>query len=819
MNLFKKFTQIQAKIHAFYKGVNLLKKPTFSFKFTLKNSLKLAFFLSLFCLFLSIIFVYLSFSVSALQQGFESRYSKVLLDRNKEILSAFINEKEQWHLRADFVPKRLEIAVIEYEDRHFNSHFGVDFLALMRAFFKNFTALKKSGASTISMQVIKLYEQNERTYLNKFSEIIKALKLENTLSKDEILRLYLNNAPYGGNLIGFSSAILFYFDKNPLNLSWSEAALLAVLPNAPGLMNLEKNKHRLKAKRDKLLHRLFERGHFDKISLNLALAEPLPSFKPRRNLAPHLALRLLKDKQRQVISSINKEIQAKFEQKAREFSLKLKRQGIANLAILLADTKSGEVLSYLGSQDFYDDENLGQVNGVVAKRSVGSTLKPFLFALAMDEGLISSQSLMLDVPTFFSSFNPQNANKKYHGLIRAKEALQRSLNVPFVSLLQSYGYERFFYELKDFVGFEDEDYARYGLSLILGTKEMSLEDLTRLYLSLANYGEIKELSYLHNENLAENSSLNSSENVNLTSNLAENLDKSVNLNLNSNENLNLNTNSATNSHKKQMFSRGSAYLTLEALRELKRVGVEEYNQKDKIVSWKTGTSYGRKDAWALGATPLYTLGVWVGNFTGEENANLYGVSVAGELFFELLGLLDDTNEEFAASDDLISLKIDAPTGYRYDLNVSSTQTLYPRDAKALRSSPFLKKSYEFKGRELDSRDKDFARAVPKIRLDLPANALAFFEDAKISLDKNKGVKILYPSKNLHLVATKDLQGKNALIARVANVKNERLFWYLNSALIYEGLDKSKELDLKSGKYELFIISQSGDSDGVSFRVE
>ena len=774
VNFSKKFTQIQAKIHAFLKGVNFFKKPTFSFKFNLKNSLKFAIFLIFLCLFLSIFFVYLSFSVNELQKGFESRYSKVLFDRNKVVLSAFINEKEQWHLSENTIPKKLEIAVIEYEDKKFNSHFGVDFLALTRAFFKNFTRAKKSGASTISMQVIKLYEQNERTYLNKVSEIIKAIKLDATLSKNEILRLYLNNAPYGGNLVGFASAILFYFDKDPLSLSWSEAALLAVLPNAPGLMNLEKNKHKLKEKRDRLLHRLFERGHFDETSLKLALAEPLPSFKPRRNLAPHLALRLLNDKQKQAISSIDKNLQSKFEQKVKEFSAKLARQGIANVAVLLADTKTRKVLAYLGSQDFYDEQNLGQVNGVVAKRSVGSTLKPILFALAIDEGLICTESLLLDVPTFFSNFKPQNANKKYYGLIRASEALQRSLNVPFVSLLQSYGYERFFYEIKDFVGFEDEDYSRYGLSFILGTKEMSLEELTELYLGLANYGELAEISYLRDENL---------------------------------------------SIKTQMFSKGSAYLTLEALKELKRVGVEEYNQKDKIVSWKTGTSYGRKDAWALGVTPLYTLGVWVGNFTGEANANLYGVSIAGELFFELLGLLDELNLDFLPSEDLISLKIDAPTGYRYDLNVSSTHTLYPRDAKALRVSPFLKKSYEFNGRELNSLDKDFVRALPKIKLNLPPHALAFFEEAKLSLDKNKALKILYPSSNLHLVATKDLDKKNALIVRVANLKNERLFWYLNNSLIYEGFDKSLALNLKADKYELFIISQSGDSDRVHFVVE
>lgn len=743
-------------------------------KLSPKKALKFGATLGLFALFCSVFFIFFSFSTKQLQEGFYERYSKVLFDKEGQILSAFINDKQQWHLEALFVPQKLQIATIEYEDKRFYSHFGVDFRALFRAFAKNLRGDKRSGASTISMQVVKLYEKNERTYLNKFSEIIKAIRLESALSKDEILRLYLNNAPYGGNLVGFSSAILFYFDKNPKDLSWSEAALLAVLPNAPGLMNLEKNKAKLKDKRNALLQKLYEKGYFDEDILTLALAEPLPSFKARRNLAPHLALRLLNDTQKQAVSSIDKTLQVQFEQKAKEFSTRIARQGIKNVAVLLTDTKTRKVLAYVGSQDFYDEENLGQVNGISAKRSVGSALKPFLFALAIDEGLICTESLLLDVPTFFSNFKPQNANKKYYGLIRAREALQKSLNVPFVSLLQTYGYERFFYEMKKFAGFDDEDYAKYGLSFILGTKEMSLEELTKLYLGLANYGELAQISYLRDENLGA---------------------------------------------KTPMFSKGSAYLTLETMKELKRVGVEEFNQKDKIVSWKTGTSYGRKDAWALGATPSYTLGVWVGNFTGEANANLYGVSIAGELFFELLSLLDKTNEEFKASEDLAQLKIDSATGYRYDLPVNFSFAPYPKDAKALRVSPYLKKVFEFEGVEVDSRDTNFKNAVEKIKLDLPLHALAFLKESGVKLDKSKSVKIIYPTKNLHIVATRDLHAKNALIVQVANLKEENLFWYLNKALIYEGKDRSKELYLKAGKYELFIISQSGQSDEVVFWVE
>lgn len=740
----------------------------------MKNALKIFSFLLLF--FLAYVFyVYFSFDKNTLLDDFKSRYSKILYDKNGEILSVFLNDEEQWHIKSTDIPKRLKIAVINYEDRKFYSHFGVDFLALMRAFVNNFNSTQRSGASTISMQTIKLWDKKDRTYFNKFNEIIQSFALENAFSKDEILKLYLSNAPYGGNLVGYEAAILFYFDKNPKDLTWAQAALLAILPNQPGLINLEKNKTKLLNKRNRLLAKLYERKLINKDIYELSLKEPLPNFKPRKNIAPHLALRLLNDDNKEIFSSIDKKIQLKIEKKAKEFSYTLQQKGIQNLAIILADTKTRKVLAYVGSQDFYDMVNLGQINGNTAKRSVGSTLKPFLYALSIDEGIIAPESILLDVPTFFSNFNPQNANKKYYGIISAREALQRSLNVPFVSLLQDYGYEKFFYKLKTFLNFEDENYKRYGLSLILGTKELSLEDLVKLYLGLANYGELANLSFIRDENL---------------------------------------------SGVTRMFSKGSAYLTLEAMKELQRVGLENYN-KEKIISWKTGTSYGRKDAWAIGATPKYTLGVWVGNFNGEANANLYGVSIAGDLLFEILGLLDEVDLEFAPSDDLMTIKLDSISKYRYDenLNTSYIHTLYPKEANILRTSPFLKKVYEYQGKELDSKDIHFKDAKAFIKLDLPAYALHFFQQRNFKFSSKKGVNIIYPKDNLKLILAKDLNGMKGLVAKVANLNNEKLFWYLNQKLIYEGNENTQNLNLKEGKYQLFIISQSGEQDTVWFEIK
>ncbi|MCR2065906.1 penicillin-binding protein 1C [Campylobacter helveticus] len=719
-------------------------------------------------------YFYFSFDEKRLLSDFEKRYSKVLYDKNEELLSVFLNEKEQFHIKTNAVPQRLKTAVLAYEDKDFYTHNGVDFSALLRAFRDNLFKAKRSGASTLTMQTIKLWGQNERTYFNKFKEMIQSFALENALSKEDILKLYLSNAPYGGNLVGYEAALLFYFDTQKEHLTWAQSALLAILPNQPGLINLEKNKPLLLQKRNALLKKLYEKNAFSKELYELSLKEPLPKFKARKNIAPHLALRMLNDENKVQISSIDKNLQLKFEEKAAQFSKKLKQQGIRNLAIILADTKSYKTLAYVGSQDFYDMKDLGQINGAAAKRSVGSILKPFLYALSIDEGLVGAKSLVLDVPTYFSNFSPKNANQKYYGLIPLDEALQKSLNVPFVALLQEYGYEKFFYKLREFLDFKEENYKQYGLSLILGTKEFSLEEMTKLYLGLGNYGVLANLSFLRDESL---------------------------------------------SGVKKMFSSGSASLTLEALKDVQRLGLERFNA-DKVISWKTGTSYGRKDAWAMGVTPKYTLGVWAGNFSGEENANLYGVSVAGELLFELFGLLDSTNLAFE-NKGLRQIKLDTPSKYRYDESLGGAYTLglYPVEAKVLKTSPFLKKSFEFEGKKLDSLDENFTKAKAVVKFELPTFARSFLEKENITFKGDKNLKILYPKSNLKLILARDFDGKKPLIIKVANLNQQKLFWYLNKTLLYEGEKMELSLNLSLGEYELFIIGENGEFDTIKFSVE
>lgn len=749
---------------------------------------------------------------------FEAQYSKMLLDRNGALLSVFLNKEEQWRLKATIpVPDKLKTAVLEYEDKRFYSHFGIDILAIARTIKNNLTQSNRAGASTITMQVSKfLNAKNERSYKNKIDEMIYALRLESLYNKDEILTMYLNNASYGRNIIGFSGALLLYFGlQNPNELTWAQATLLAVLPNAPGLINPEKNKDILLQKRNALLTRLHQNGYFDDDVLKLASQEPLPKkLITHKNLAPHLALRLIKTQKNStpfIKSSIDKNIQARFEQLIKSYSQILQKDGIANASALLIDTKSREVIAYIGSQDFLDISNYGQIDGITAKRSPGSLLKPLLYGLGIDEGLISPYSKLIDVPLFFGAFAPQNANKKYYGLITAQTALARSLNVPFVKLLQEYGYEKFFFTLKDILHFKDSNYARYGLSLILGTKELSVEDIGKIFTGFGNYGVFANLRYDTQKPCQKDSIQHQT-----TQNSTEPPCYEV--------------------QEKRFLSAGAAYLTLRAMQKLERAGLENLHKDKKIFSWKSGTSYGRKDAWAAGTSPKYTLVVWVGNFTGEANPKIFGVKTAGSLLFELLGELDGLDSHFAQQ-DIKTIALDSPTGYRLseefaNLGITQITAPYPQNALPLRTSPFLKALWVDKDskKELNSLDDGFENAKQVVRLELPTAVLNYYSIQNIDINshllhtykKNKVLKILYPSNGLKIIQPIDFDGRQNLIIRLANLKKQKFFAYLNSTEIeindFTKPSVSLQIVLDSGEHSLYIIGEDGSEDWVSFEI-
>lgn len=723
--------------------------------------------------------IYREFDVEKMRDEIEKRYSQVVLDDRDNIIGAYLNSEEQWQIKGVEIPPRLKLAVLNYEDRKFYSHNGVDYLAIVRAVKTNLLEKRRVGASTITMQGVKLYKRRERTYLSKIEEIIESYKLEKYLSKDEILELYLNNAPYGSNIVGYETASQLYFGKSAKNLTWAEGATLAVLPNSPGLIWIEKNRDKLLNKRNNLLKNMYERGVIDEKQYRLSIKEELPRERKYFNsLAPHLTRRLVNEYDNKIIkSTINSELQKNIERIAREYGDYLNNRGIKNTAIIVIDNHSGEVKSYVGSQNFYDFQRNGQVDGVVAQRSVGSVLKPFLYALSIDEGLITPKSKLLDVPLYFSNFNPQNANKKYQGLVEAREALKKSLNIPFVKLLDEYGVDKFFYFLKDVVNFPERDYSNYGLSLILGTKEISVENIAKLYYGLSQYGEFKDLKYIRDDKKIEG---------------------------------------------RKLISKGASYLTLEAMQGVQRYGIDNLYLGRDGIAWKTGTSYGQRDAWAGGISPRCTVVVWCGNFTGEGNRNISGVVTAGQLLFKIFKVLPNENESFIKpNEELKKIKIDSETGYRLRYDVPSEEIDYPKDAKNLKVSPYYKKVFiNSKGEEIDSRNEEFIESKEKIVLSYPIELLDYMarENISISNVRDEKIKIIYPLNNIKIFLPKDFEERKSLIVKVANPKNKKLYWYHNGKYIFSGRDRERAFDFLEGEHRLTLVSESGEVVEVKFYI-
>ena len=721
----------------------------------------------------------------------EESYGTTVLSMDGKILDVFLTESEEWHLKVeDDVPENLKNAVITYEDKNFYNHGGVDIFAIVRALKNNILGKRRSGASTITMQVVKLATPKKRTYINKFIEIIQAIKLERNLSKDEILKLYLNNAPYGGNIVGYGTASRMYFEKDPKNLSWAECALLAVLPNSPGAIRVEKNHERLLEKRNYLLDKIYDKGLIKESELNLAKREPLPKNRYSfEKVAPHLSRRLQNKIDEKVIrTTIDYDLQKKMQDLVKSYINFTKSEGILNASMLIVENKTRDVKAYIGSQDFMDMENAGQVDGVIAKRSPGSILKPFLYALSIDEGLIAPESLLQDVPMFFANFSPQNANKKYTGMIEARQALISSLNIPFVHLLDKYSEYKFYYFLKDMLNFEEDNPDKYGLSLILGTKEFSIEEIATLYSGLANYGNLKNLNYIY--------------------------DKEINL---------------TVASDKKMFSKGASYLTLDTLKELVRPGLNNLYRWREPISWKTGTSYGKKDAWACGMTPDYTVIVWVGNFTGLGNENLSGVISGGRLLFNVFQELNNGNKQFEEPFyELKDIEVDKITGYRINFDGVDTKIIkYPRSAKPLQLSPYYKKIYvDENDVEIDSRSERFVNAKEKVVLNYPLEVVNYFirenrdiKDIYHVDSKEKSLKILYPTPNLKILLPKDLDREQKLIVKIANLKNQNIYWYLDKEFISMDRGFEKEIELNVGKHIITIMAEDGEMTDVSFSIE
>lgn len=553
---------------------------------------------------------------------FNDPYSTVLEDREGKLLGATIADDGQWRFpEGNPVPDKFKAALILFEDKRFYNHPGVDILSLARASKQNVKAGKiVSGGSTITMQVIRLARGNKsRTFFEKAIEVVLATRLELHASKEEILSLYAAHTPFGGNVVGIEAACWRYFGRDALELSWSEAALLAVLPNNPSLIHPGKNREVLKAKRDRLLTRLMQSGKMDSTTYELSIAESIPENPvPLPRSAYHLLTRAIKEGygQTRVKSTLNLPLQERVNQIVADHQQVLKGNQVFNAAALVLEVNTGKVLAYTGNAPA-GHEHGEQVDIIQARRSTGSILKPFLFAAMLDEGKLLPGTLQPDIPTLINGFSPKNFTKEHDGAVAADQALIRSLNIPAVHELREYRYEKF-YELLKHIGLTtlNQPADHYGLSLILGGAEGTLWNITGAYASMArtlqNYYEVPgkiryDKSDFHSATYLQSDSV-------LRNNPEEN----------------------------SWLSAASIYLTFDVLKEVYRPGEETgwrlFNSTKKI-AWKTGTSHGLRDGWAVGVNGDYAVGVWVGNADGEGRPGLTGTESASPIMFDIFSQL------------------------------------------------------------------------------------------------------------------------------------------------------------------------------------
>ncbi|PHN03364.1 penicillin-binding protein 1C [Flavilitoribacter nigricans] len=591
---------------------------------------------------------------------FDAPTSMVLEDREGNLLGARIAADGQWRFPApDSLPQTFVQALLEFEDRRFYRHPGVDLRSIGRAMVQNIRNGRiVSGGSTITMQLMRMSRNRDsRSLWQKLIEVIQATRLEWTYSKEEILTLYAAHAPFGGNVVGLEAASWRYFAKRPELLTWAEAATLAVLPNSPGLIHPGRNRDALEAKRNRLLDRLEQAGTLDKLTCELAKEEPLPQAPlPLPRLAPHLLdradLEYVKSgqvRQSRVRTTLDRGLQQQLNTLVQRHHERLRANGIFNLAAFVVDLESGAVQAYVGNVMGAGEDHGEAVDVITAPRSTGSILKPLLYASMLQEGQIVGETQVPDVPTLLSGYKPENFHEQYDGLVSARQALVRSLNVPFIHLLQGYGLEKFHYQLRKF-GFQHITFPpdHYGLPLILGGAEASLWDITGTYASLGRilqhtYGYSGEYDpadfhkpyYLYREPTG-------------------------------------NAPAVDLRRDPPFLGSGAIWLMLDAMKELERPneeGIWERFRSSRQVAWKTGTSFGFRDAWAVGVTPQYAIGIWAGNADGEGRAGLVGVKAAAPVLFDIVNMLPKPPSGRASwfsqpYDDLLELEVCARSGFR-----------------------------------------------------------------------------------------------------------------------------------------------------------
>ncbi len=696
-------------------------------------------------------------------------YSTVVESAEGELLGARIAEDGQWRFPpCDTVPERFATALVQFEDRHFRWHPGVNPVAMGRALVQNLrSGHVVSGGSTITMQVIRLSRQKERTVKQKLIESILATRLELRYSKRRILALYASHAPFGGNVVGLEAAAWRYFGRPASELSWAEAATLAVLPNAPATLHLSRGREELLQKRNRLLKRLLEHGDIGADTYAAALEEPLPQAPlPLPAFAPHYVENCPKGVRTRTSLRIGlqKAVTAAVDRQSDD----LAREGVSDLAAVVMDNRTGEVVAYVGNASPYRERPGVQVDIASSPRSTGSILKPFLYEAALEEGLILPRTLLPDIPVNLGGFAPQNFDRQFYGAVPAAEALARSLNVPAVFLLRQYGVPKF-YSLLQARGLTTltRSPETYGLSLILGGAEGRLDEITAAYSAMAA------------------SVITGSEQPVMAGTDRPSL---------------------------------ATWYTLDALKEVNRPDELDWRliRSVRKAAWKTGTSYGFRDAWAVGMTPEYTIGVWAGNAEGQGVPGLTGARTAGPVMFDILGLLPASNDWFEMpgqaghdenSDRPSLAKVCVASGYLAGPECPQTEELLLPSA-CLESDPC---PYH--------RNGEFV-LPPAMEWFYKPHHPEYVGAGKKGASAQV-MEFIYPSSGTVLYLPRQLSGEvEGVVFRVAHHSTDAtLWWHLDQSFVGETrFIHELRLAPPIGKHTLTVVDGDGNSVTLPFTV-
>ena len=747
---------------------------------------------------------------------FKVPYATVLYDKNGELLGAKIAKDGQWRFPlSDSLPEKYKQCVIAYEDAYFYKHPGVNPVSLFKALYQDIKAGKiVRGGSTITMQVMRMSRGNHsRNLYQKLMETILALRLEFSFTKDEILNLYASHAPFGGNVVGLEAAAWRYFGCSPAQLSWGEAATLAVLPNAPALIYPGKNQSILKQKRNRLLDKLLKNNIIDSMTCNLAKAEPLPQ-KPK-NLprpAPHLLNKAIKDgnEGKRIFTTVDKQLQEEVLQTLRQHYAYLSSNKIYNAGVLIADVETGQILAYAGNmpEDLHPQNSW--VDMITAKRSTGSILKPFLYAWAYKDAVILPNALLKDIPTQIAGYHPKNYSKTYDGAVPASEALARSLNIPAVKLLRTYGLQKFRDQLQSLnLPTIDKPADYYGLTLILGGAETRLWDITGCYASMARVLKHYNRSAAYNP------------------------DDYFALSY-----LPVNRQFKPESHD-DLFGAGNIWFVFKALSDKDRPSeADEWNiyRSAQKIAWKTGTSFGHRDAWCIGVTPQYAVGVWVGNATGEGRPDITGIRTAAPIMFDIFKHLPATEWFARPVSAMQQAKICRQSGFLASPQCTNSTIAYiPQHGERSRVCPYHKIVHLNKeqNRRVNSSCYDVQDIVNKTYFVLPPVMAWYYRQNQPDYRdlppwapncqpaEEQTLALIYPKNGVQIFIPKDFgETQQKIVCKAVDQNPDAIvYWHLDNNFVKQTVQKHQiEIFAKPGNHRLTLVDDKGHQVVCNFEV-